>query len=111
MKRVYLERIYRLLTAAPAPKITNAQLDRFAALAEGTKGFDVTDKICNIACPVFAAGARDDRVLGEGAIFEIIEKFKSRPDFESIIYDGYDHAAYDTSPDFRDKLYEFFIKD
>ena len=111
MKAVYPDRIYRLLTAAPAPEITGAELDRFAELAGGTTGFDVTDKTDRIACPVLAAGARDDDVLGGGAIFEIIEKFKSRPDFESIIYDGYGHAAYDTAPDFRDKLYEFFIKD
>lgn len=111
MKKVYPERLYRLLTAGPAPEITGAELDRFAALAGGTTGFDVTDKTDRIACPVLAAGARDDDVLGPGAIFDIIEKFKSRPDFESIIYDGYGHAAYDTAPDFRDRLYEFFIKD
>ena len=59
---------------------------------------------------MLALGSADDRVLGAGAIEPLIEKLGDRADFSYFIYDGFGHAAYDTAPDYRERLYRFFVK-
>lgn len=93
--------------AAAAETVTEAGLKRFVILAEGTKGFDVTDRLRNIACPVLVIGSEDDCVLGAEASVEIVEELKGRPDCELYMYDGYGHAAYDLAPDYRERMLRF----
>ena len=95
------------LTAA-ASTVTDDDLERFAVLAEGTKGFDVTDELERIQCPVLAVGVFEDGVLDSDATMEIAEKLDFRPDFKLYMYTGYGHAAFDTAPDYRERLLRFF---
>ena len=92
-----------------AESITDEELLRFSVLAEGTQGFDVRDKLSHLSCPVLAIGAKDDKVLG-GGTEDIISCLAEKPDFESILYDGYGHAAFDTAPDYKEKLLAFCRK-
>ena len=39
---------------------------------------------------------------------EIAERLGRRPDFEQYTYDGFGHAAYDTAPDYKERLRRFF---
>ena len=113
-KKVYPRSVFEKYGKAlkiAAGAVTPQELDRFVILAEGTKNFDITDRTGEIRCPVLAAGSEDDEVLGAGAIREIIEKLSDKAGSESIVYNGYGHAAYDTAPDFRERLYSFFIED
>lgn len=87
--------------------VTDEELDRFVIFAEGMRGFDVTDDLEMIACPVLAVGSRDDRILGAGETLRIAERLGSRTDFELHLYDGYGHAAYDTAPDFKERMLRF----
>ena len=91
-------------TAAAA---TGADLARFAALVRGIRGFDVADELGGIACPVLAIGSSDDRVLGPEGTLDIAARLGGRAGFEMHLYDGYGHAAYDTAPDYKDRMLRF----
>ena len=93
---------------AAAGTVTDRDLERFIVLAEGTKGFDVVSELDRIRCPVLALGVFEDSVLDSDATMEIAEKLDDRPDFRLYIYTGYGHAAFDTAPDYRQRILRFF---
>lgn len=97
---------YRDMLLAAAETVTDEDLQRFIRLAEGMKGFDVTDQLSRIRCPVLALGSYEDRVLGDDATMEIAAKLDERAAL--YLYVGYGHAAYDTAPDYRERLLRFF---
>lgn len=90
--------------------VNDAELDHFITLAEGTLGFDITDNVKNINCPVFCAFDKDDAVLGADSGYEILNLFSGNPAFESTVTEGFGHAVYDTAPDFALNIYKFFEK-
>ena len=98
-----------LLTEA-AETVTEQDLQRFIVLAGGLKDFDVRDELKKLTCPVLAIGSKDDAVLGGGAIPQIAECLKEKPDFECYLYEGFGHAAYDIAPDYKERLLRFFTK-
>lgn len=111
-KALYPEEIFEQsqeLLAEAAKTVTAEELDRFVILAEGTKGFDVSGELAGISCPVLVLGSEDDRVLGAEASAQIAEQMEGHPDFELYMYDGYGHAAYDTAPDYKERLLRFFV--
>lgn len=97
----------RELLIGAAESVSADDLDRFAILAEGAKGFDVSGELERIACPALLVGSADDRVLGADATLEIAERLSARPGFALHMYDGYGHAAYDTAPDFKERMLRF----
>ena len=86
--------------------VTGEEMERFIILAKGIKDFDVTHRLGEIRCPVIAIGSSDDMVLS-GATKELIRLFSDKPDFRYHLYSSYGHAAYDTAPDFKQKLLAF----
>ena len=100
----------RDLLVESAKAVTEADLVRFAILAETIEGFDVSDLLHRIECPVLVLGSGDDRVLGGEASEKIAEQLKNSPDCELVMYEGYGHAAYDLAPDYRERLKTFFLK-
>lgn len=91
-----------------AKTVTDEELERFAILAGSTDRFDFTAELAQIRCPVLAVGDTDDRVLGKDATPEIAALLKDKPNFSCYMYEGYGHAAYDTAPDYTQRLYNFF---
>ena len=92
-----------------AMTVTDDDLARFVILAEGMRGFDATADLAKITCPVFVLGSTDDRVLGPAASIQIADRLcDSNEQVHLHMYDGYGHAAYDTAPDYREKLLRFF---
>ena len=89
--------------------VTEEELERFILLAEATKGFDISDKLNKIKCPVFAIGSTDDKVL-PGGTEEIADLLSDKADFESFMYNGYGHAVYDTAPDYKERLLKFCLR-
>ena len=100
---------YRETLTAAAKTVTDEDLKRFIILAEGTKGFDVTEELSRIQCPVLAVGVFEDQVLDSDATMEIAEKLDDRADFRLYMYTGFGHAAFDTAPDYRRRLLKFFM--
>ena len=88
-----------------AKTVTKAELDRFVILASTIRGFDVTQLVPQINCPALVIGSSDDKVLSPDASPAIAEAI---PGAKLIMYNGYGHAVYDTAPDFRDRMLEFF---
>ena len=101
---------YRDTLIAAAGTVTDADLERFIILAEGTKGFNVVPELDRIQCPVLAIGVFEDSVLDSDATMEIAEKLDEHPDFRLFLYTGYGHAAFDTAPDYRQRILDFFEK-
>ena len=99
---------FREVLLEGAKTVTAEDLGRFAVLARGTEGFDAEDEARSIRCPVLALTASDDRVLGPGTAEEFGTLFGDRPDFSLHDYRGYGHAAYDTAPDYKERLRRFF---
>lgn len=90
--------------------VSEAELDRFITLAEGTRGFDITAQAKKIKCPVFCAFDKNDDVLGAEAGYEISDLFAECSGFEASVTEGFGHAVYDTAPDFALNIYKFFEK-
>ena len=103
------EQLRELLSEA-AKFVTDADLHRFIIFAKGLKGFDTTIDLEKIACPVFVIGSMDDQVLGAAATERIAEHLSKRPDFALYMYEGYGHAAYDTAPDYKERILRFLIQ-
>ena len=101
---------YRDVLVSIAETVTDDELSRFITIAEGTDGFDVREKLAGVRCPVLILGAADDAVLGPYAAEEIKECLKDDPDTEIYSYDGYGHVAFDTAPDYTERLFEFLTK-
>lgn len=99
---------YRDTLLAAARTVTEEELARFVIMAEGCRDFDVVDQLERIQCPVLAVGVLEDSVLDSDATMEIAEQFEERPDFRLYMYAGYGHAAFDTAPDYRERLLRFF---
>jgi pimeloyl-ACP methyl ester carboxylesterase len=102
--------LLRALLIKTAKSVTQEDLNRFIVLADSMRGFDVTDELEKIACPVFAIGSKDDRILGADETLRIAEHLGNRSDFELFLYDGYGHAVYDIAPDFKERMLDFLIK-
>lgn len=90
--------------------VTAEGLNRFVILAQGMQGFDVSADLSKIACPTLVIGSADDRVLGPDASDQIVKRLGNRADCELYRYDGYGHAAYDTAPDYKDRISRFLLR-
>ena len=100
---------YRPVLGLLAKGVTREDLKRFITLAEGTAAFDILERVPAIKQPVLVLGAEDDRVLGPQAAKELAAALKDNPHASCHIYEpGYGHAAYDTAPDFGERMYTFF---
>lgn len=109
-KDLYPEAIYEQYKdyfTETGKSVTEAELKRFIILAESIKNFNVTDRVSGINCPVLIMGVYEDAVLDSDPTMEIAEKLDHRPDFKLFMYNGYGHAAFDTAPDYRDRIYKF----
>jgi len=90
-----------------AKTVTEEELKRFVILAESMRNFDIRSAISNIKCPALIIGSSDDKVLG-GDSSPLIAQCMTNSQAKLIMYNGYGHAVYDTAPDFRDHLLDFF---
>ena len=99
---------YRAALVAAGKTVTDDECARFITLAQGTRGFDVRERLSCIRCPVLLLGAEDDAVLGADATNAIADALGDRPNVQTHLYRGYGHAAFDTAPDYKNRLLRFF---
>ena len=91
-----------------AKTVTDKELANFIKLANGIKGFDLTDKIALIKCPVQLSYDEEDSVFLDDPASELTKHLGSLAGFELKSFRGFGHALYDTAPDFIKWLYGFF---
>ena len=112
-KEIYPPDIYDEYTeyfADVANSVTAKELEKFTILAKSILGFDISKDVSRIQCPTLAIGVYEDAVLDSDATMEIAENLDYRPDFKLYMYIGYGHAAFDTAPDYRDRMYAFLTE-
>jgi len=100
---------YKDALIAAAATVTDDDLARFIIFAEGTKDFNVADELSRVECPTLAVGVYEDGILDSDATMEIAVNLDHRADFRLYMYTGYGHAAFDTAPDYRERLRNFFL--
>ncbi len=88
--------------------VTAEDFRRFVILTKGMNGFNVTDRLTEIRCPVLVIGEMNDQVLDADDTMEIAVKLDEQPGFRLFMYAGYGHAAYDTAPDYKERVFRFF---
>ena len=111
-EKVYPKSIFEqsrdmLITAAES--VTPDELARFVTLAKSILSFDFSEGLKNITCPTLVIGDTDDRIFGAAPSKDIASALVSSPRAELFIYDGYGHAAYDTAPDYKERMLKFLL--
>lgn len=101
----FLERHKKVL-ASIEREGTAEEMKELAAEMDACLRFDVYDELDEIKCPVLVIGSWKDRTLSPKGSVEIAEKLGC----ELYMYDGYSHAVYDESPDYKERLMSFFDK-
>lgn len=87
-----------------AKAVTDEDLKRFVTQAEALRGFDISDELKRISCPVLVIGSKSDSLLGAEPSEQIRERIKN---CELFLYNDYGHAAYDLAPDYKIRMMEF----
>ena len=87
---------------------TSADLKRFATLARALLGFDASDILPKIKCPILAVGAGLDKIFGADAAPQIARLAGASA--RSCVYPNYGHAVYDEAPDYPDRILAFFAE-
>lgn len=72
-------------------------------LIDAIMNFDIYEQLEEISCPIFVLGAGKDKVLGEKAAKDIIEKLHC----DYYIYEDSYNGVYDEAPDYRQRIKEF----
>ena len=86
--------------------MTDEELARFVRLVDTMENYDAGSVLKDIVCPVLVIGAKDDGVVGPLAAEELREGI---PNAELYVYqEGYGHAAFDTAPDYKERMFRFF---
>ena len=101
----------RELLIESAESVTDEDLSRFIILAESIHGFDIEKDLEKISCPVLVIGSMDDQVLGADASFQLAEHLKDQKGAVLCMYSGYGHAAYDTAPDYKERILRFLVSE
>ncbi len=101
---------FRDFFAETSKAVTDEELRRFIILASGIKGFNVTERLKEIKCPVLTTGTFEDMVLDSDATMEIAENLDFKKDFHLYMYTGFGHASFDTAPDYKKRVCDFFLE-
>ena len=106
-EKIYPEAVYNAgieLLKETAATVTPEELKRFVIMASSMEGYDVADRLNEVKCPVLILSALDDAAMGP----EAGEILTAIPDSKLYVYDGFGHAAFDTAPDYKERMYRFF---
>ncbi|MBO5995355.1 MAG: alpha/beta hydrolase [Firmicutes bacterium] len=110
-EKVYPEAVYEQskgLLIEAAKTVTEEDMARFVILAEGMRGLDLTGDLGKVGCPALVLGSKDDQVVGAEASQKLADQLN---DCELYMYEGYGHAAYDTAPDYKERILKFLKKE
>lgn len=83
---------------------TDDEMARFVLQASACFGFDTYDELDKIKCDTLVIGAKGDKVLTGNASVEMADRL----DCQLYMYDG-GHAIYDEAPDYKNRIFDFFV--
>ena len=112
-RAVYPEAVFeqsKELFAKASRSVTENDLGRFLIMAEASRGFEYLRELEKITCPVLVIGDRADRVFGSRPSEEIAAHLVNSPKVSLHLYDGFGHAAYDTAPDYKERILGFLLE-
>ena len=91
-----------------AKSLTDADIKRFKTQLEAIMGFNNTENLKKITCPVLIIAAKGDRLISYKESEYMHEEIK---DSELCLYDEtMPHAVYDEAKDIPERIYKFFEK-
>lgn len=98
---------YGNMIRAGMADITPDELQRFIVLASGTPAFDARPLLARITAKALVIGCFGDKVVGWRASVDLAERLRCAlylygPEFG--------HAVYDEAPDYRRRVYDFFME-
>ncbi|MBR2590266.1 MAG: alpha/beta hydrolase [Clostridia bacterium] len=99
---------YKELFRAAAQTVSDEELERFIIMARSIETLDLSDALEAIRCPVLVIGSEDDAVLGSAPTLEIYHALQPHTPVQYYLYKDRGHDAYDTAPDYQERLYRFF---
>lgn len=94
---------YKDVIIAQGNDVSDLEFKNFLISMKGMEGFDITDRLSRISCPVFVLGAGEDKVLGAQASVDLMNTLGC----EGYIYEGKGHGVFDEAPDYRPRIKEF----
>lgn len=109
MKNVYSKELYEKTKDSMAPfieSINDADINNFIIESEALKGFDIIGDIKNIKCDTLIIASKLDLIFNYKDSVNISKIIKNS---KLYIYDNYGHALYDEAPDFKERVYDFFL--
>lgn len=112
-RAIYPEKIfegYRRILAEASAAVTAEDLERFIIACRAAKSFDIRSRLSAIACPVLVTGDTDDRIFGAEEAHAIIDGLSPLAESSLYISEGYGHAAYDTAPDYKERMLGFLLR-
>ncbi len=102
----YLERYWDNLVCG-VQNLSEEELFQYRVMLNAIIGFNCYGELEAIKAEVMAVGAKGDQTLSWIGTQEIADKIGITPFFYG---EEYGHNVYDEAPDYREKIYEFFIK-
>lgn len=95
---------YRDLLIHMNDHVSDRDIERFIIGARALRGFDVSGRLDEIACPVLVIGCEGDRVIPPEASRRIAERVNGT----LYMYDSrYGHCVFDEAPDYKERLLRF----
>ncbi|MBQ3417490.1 MAG: alpha/beta hydrolase [Ruminococcus sp.] len=87
--------------------VSDEDLRRFVICAKAIEGFDTTDELDKISCPVFVIGSLGDLVVGKDSSRELAHYLHC----ECYLYDeNTAHCVFDEAPDYKNRMLDFLAK-
>ncbi len=83
---------------------TDEEFKKFSASVRGMDGFDLQPELSKIKCPAIVFAGQDDKIFSH----ESSRKMANKLSCKLQVFKNYGHALYDESPEYIDRLLEFF---
>lgn len=90
-----------------AKSLTKEDIERFIIQSKALESFDISNDIQKIKADTFIVAAKPDQIFDYNDSIILNKEIKNS---ELYIYENYGHVVYDEALDFKDKLYNFYMK-
>ena len=88
-----------------AEMVTDSELERFIAVADGIAEFDNSPHTKDIRCPVLVIGGAKDKLISQ----ELLPALAQAANAGLYVYEDGVHSVYDEMPDFKQRVLDFFM--